>query len=292
MPRYIRAFVPGGTTYFAPDAGGTLMAEYDPNGVWLDYIWLNGKLVTMVTSNGGVYPVHDDQTGRPIAMTNLGNQSVIWAAQNLPFTTSVTTTTWFNLNIRFPGQYYDSEDEVSYNGNRDYSEVLGRYIESDPIGLAGGINTYAYVAGNPLTNIDPLGLCPTCDCSTYWDRYMDFVSDHAINVGPAAVALAGGLWPKSLAPAGGFRGPLLGSSNPLTSVPRAFGMPGAGSTIVRGGAAAIGLATVAIGFYDATIEVEGFIYAATDGPSNNNSNNSSGQNGSSSNSGSNCGCGH
>jgi len=165
MPRYIRAFVPGGTTYFAPDAGGTLMAEYDPNGVWLDYIWLNGKLVTMVTSNGGVYPVHDDQTGRPIAMTNLGNQSVIWAAQNLPFTTSVTTTTWFNLNIRFPGQYYDSEDEVSYNGNRDYSEVLGRYIESDPIGLAGGINTYAYVGSNPISNIDPLGLCDQQKCA-------------------------------------------------------------------------------------------------------------------------------
>ncbi len=154
-----------GTTYFAPDAGGTLMAEYDPNGVWLDYIWLNGKLVTMVTSNGGVYPVHDDQTGRPIAMTNLGNQSVIWAAQDLPFTTHVTTTTWFNLNIRFPGQYYDSEDEVSYNGNRDYSEVLGRYIESDPIGLAGGINTYAYVGSNPISNIDPLGLCDQQKCA-------------------------------------------------------------------------------------------------------------------------------
>ena len=146
-----------GTTYFAPDAGGTLLAEYDPNGVWLDYIWLNGKLVTVVTSNGGVYPVHGDQTGRPIAMTNLGNQSVIWAAQNLPFTTNVTTTTWFDLNVRFPGQYYDSEDQVSHNGNRDYSEVLGRYIESDPIGLAGGVNTYAYVNDNPTNSIDPSG---------------------------------------------------------------------------------------------------------------------------------------
>src|SRR5574337_854683 len=126
------------------------------------------------------------------------------------------------------------------------------------------VNTYAYASNDPFSYTDLLGLSP--DYSTYWDQYMDFVSDHAINVGSAAAALAGGLWPKSLAPAGGFRGPLLGASNPLTSVPRAFGMPGGGSSVVRGGAAMIGLATVAIGMYDATIEVEGFVYAANDAP--------------------------
>lgn len=84
--------------------------------------------------------------------------------------------------------------------------------------------------------------------------------------GPAATALLGALWPKSLAPAGNFRGPLLGSRNPLTSVSRGFGMPGGDSAVVRGGAAVIGLATVGIGMYDATIELEGFIYAAKDAP--------------------------
>ena len=154
-----------GTTYYAPGVGGAALAEYDPNGVWLDYIWLNGKLVTVVTSNGGVYPVHDDQTGRPIAMTNLGNQSVIWAAQNLPFTSNVTTTTWFNFNIGFPGQYYDSESGLWHNGNRDYDPLVGRYIESDPIGLEGGVNTYAYVGDNPITNVDSLGLCDKPKCT-------------------------------------------------------------------------------------------------------------------------------
>jgi hypothetical protein len=93
---------------------------------------------------------------------------------------------------------------------------------------------------------------------------VSFVSDNAINIGPYVAGLAGGLWPKSWAPATNFRPPLLGSPNPLTSVPRAFGVPGANSALARTGAAGIGLATVGIGFYDFTIEIEGLFYAMPD----------------------------
>lgn len=57
----------------------------------------------------------------------------------------------------FPGQYYDSETGHNYNINRDYSPSTGRYVESDPIGLDGGINTYTYSDNDPLDEYDPDG---------------------------------------------------------------------------------------------------------------------------------------
>jgi RHS repeat-associated protein len=63
----------------------------------------------------------------------------------------------FDLPLRFPGQRYDKETGLHYNYYRDYDPSIGRYGESDPIGLDGGLNTYAYVRSNPLFDLDLTG---------------------------------------------------------------------------------------------------------------------------------------
>ena len=72
----------------------------------------------------------------------------------LPITSAVATN-----NLRFPGQYFDGETGTSYNYFRDYDASMGRYVQSDPIGLGGGMNYFEYGLSNPTYRFDVFGLC-------------------------------------------------------------------------------------------------------------------------------------
>ena len=115
-----------------------------------------------------VYYIHSDHLNTPRLITDVNNNPV-WEWKNSdPFGANLPNENPSNLgtftyNPRFAGQYFDKETGLHYNYYRDYDPSTGRYVQSDPIGLFGGINTYGYTGANPVNRADPSGLAWKCN---------------------------------------------------------------------------------------------------------------------------------
>lgn len=151
------------TIHYGYDMQGRLIGEYTGQGVLIrEYAYLNDIPVALFDPNGAVSYIYTDQLNTPRAITNNAGQTV-WQWNNVdPFGNNVPNENpsgfgAFTFNLRFLGQYFDKETNLAYNIFRNYDSSTGRYVESDPIGLRGGINTFAYVGGNPVSEIDPDG---------------------------------------------------------------------------------------------------------------------------------------
>jgi RHS repeat-associated protein len=154
--------VSGVSTYFGYSDEG-LVAELDAAGnVAKSYgyrpgsTWTTDPLFMKIGTE--YYFYHKDHLGTPQKMTAV-NGAVVWSAKyNSSGEADVDASSTITNNLRFPGQIYEEETGLHYNYHRYYDPKLGRYLRSDPIGLAGGINLFSYVQNNPIKYNDASGL--------------------------------------------------------------------------------------------------------------------------------------
>ncbi len=171
-----------GMTHYHYDLDHNLIAESLSNGKAMrEYIYLPTNLAVIAdnidmsaasalpiahlnnigstNSTNELLFIINDHLRTPTKLTTTA-KSVVWDRFQTPFGENAALTGTKETNIRLPGQYFDFESNYHYNLMRDYDAKTGRYLQSDPIGLAGGLNRYGYVGGNPVNFVDPTGENP------------------------------------------------------------------------------------------------------------------------------------
>ncbi len=167
-----------GHRIYAYDEAGRLLGQYDGTGTALEeYVYLDGhhpvalvRNLTGVSSVPVIHPILTDHLGTPRkVLSPSGSPLWTWDAKD-PYGHQAPDVlvggSAFEFDLRFPGQIYDVETGLYHNGHRDYDPASGRYVQADPIGLAGGWNPYSYVGANPLNFTDSKGLA--CDQRGCW----------------------------------------------------------------------------------------------------------------------------
>ena len=134
------------------DVAGNRLADYTydtlTGSVTLirEYVWFNEQMAAVI-EGGSIYYVRSDHIGRPVFATDATGTKV-WEASYLPFG-GVDTSSGTTADLRFPGQWFQSESSTHQNWMRDYDPTTGRYLQADPLGLVDGASAYGYARQNP-----------------------------------------------------------------------------------------------------------------------------------------------
>lgn len=152
-----------------------LLAKLEGAGQWLASVGKQVHAALLSTAhadvaNGKLYFVHTDHLGTPKVLTDEAG-AVVWSAVHDPFgMAAVEAGSTVEMNVRFPGQYYDGETGLHYNYFRTYDPAIGRYLTADPLGVIPHSTTetlsnlnhlYVYANNNPANLADPYGLLPS-----------------------------------------------------------------------------------------------------------------------------------
>lgn len=162
---------------------GQLLGEYSASNQ-REYVYADGVLVAALDNPSAGFVVsyiHTDGLGTPRAVTVPAGTTIWrWDYQGNAFGEQLANQdpdsdgTPFILNLRFPGQYWDAETGLAYNVHRTYDASVGRYLESDPLGLNAGVSTYSYAFNSALLQSDPMGLEVTTVCRPIEDPWVQW----------------------------------------------------------------------------------------------------------------------
>jgi RHS repeat-associated protein len=168
------SLVSTGAAYYVHDEQGRLIGQYDANRTPIHetiYFGDTPVVVLKATGSGSAgtlqitpYYVYADQIDTPRVITRASDQAIVWRwdqAEAFGATQPQDNPSGlgaFGFDQRFPGQVFDAETGNHDNWHRTYAAGVGRYVQSDPIGLRGGANTYSYANNAPTSFVDPIGL--------------------------------------------------------------------------------------------------------------------------------------
>ncbi|MFP7722072.1 RHS repeat-associated core domain-containing protein [Lysobacter sp. A3-1-A15] len=154
-------------SYAVYDEAGRWLGGYDSAGTRVqEVIWLDDLPVGLIAGDHLHY-IQPDHLGTPRTVIDPARQQAVWTwslegeafGDTVPNEDHDGDGRYFTLDMRYPGQRYDAASGLNYNYFRDYDPGTGRYVQSDPIGIAGGMATYGYGGGNPVAAYDRYGLC-------------------------------------------------------------------------------------------------------------------------------------
>jgi len=156
------------TSFFEDGAGEIAEFTGTISGI-VDYVrgpgneLVAGITFPAVTPPGDITYYHNNPLGSPVAVTHA--DAVTNTYTYGPFG---ETPTLAGPAFRFTGQRLDAETGLYYFRARHFSPGLGRFLQTDPIGYAGGTNLYAYVGNDPVNRFDPTGLWAQQTGSQVW----------------------------------------------------------------------------------------------------------------------------